>query len=153
MSIQADIVGYDNQGKLTLVVEVKKKLGTDGEWAAKMRHNIVAYSSLSKVRFFLLALPDHFYLWKDKSSAKTEKPTYEIDPISVLKPYLEKANLQIEKLSSSGFEMLITFWLNELLELSESSENFEHNDANKWLIESGLLDAIKHGRIESEITI
>jgi RecB family endonuclease NucS len=30
MSIQADIVGYDNQGKLTLVVEVKNKLGTDG---------------------------------------------------------------------------------------------------------------------------
>lgn len=152
MSI-ADIVAYDNTGKLTLIVEVKNKLGTNSEWAAKMRRNIVEHGYLPNTRFFLLALPDHFYLWKDKYSSGIEKPTYEINPLVFLKPYLEKPNIKIEKLSEAGFEILITYWLNELLQLSESSENFKKNDNNKWLIESGLLNAIKHGRIASEVLL
>jgi len=153
MSIRADVVAYDNEGKLALVVEIKKKLGTNSEWAAKMRCNILAHSFFPNVRFFLLALPDHFYLWKDKDSLEIEKPTYDINPFSFLSPYLERANLQPEKLSEAGFELLITSWLNELLQLSDSPETLKQNDNNKWLFESGLFDAIKHGRVVSEIAL
>ncbi|MSP27614.1 MAG: hypothetical protein EXR80_04015 [Methylococcales bacterium] len=116
-----------------------------------MRRNIVAHGYVPNTRFFLLALPDHFYLWKDKYSSEIERHTYEIDPMVFLKPYVEKSNIKIEKLSEAGFEILITSWLNELLQLSESQESFKQNKNNKWLVESELLNAIKHGRIASEV--
>lgn len=148
MSIQADMVAYDSQGKMALVVEVKNKLGTNSEWAAKMRRNILAHGYPS-ARFFLLALPDHFYLWKDKHSLEIEQPNYDINPFVFLKPYLEKANIQPENLSGAGFELLVSSWLNELLQ----AETVKQDASNTWLAESGLLDAIKQGRVDSEVAL
>jgi hypothetical protein len=150
MSSRADIAVYNNEGKSTLVVEVKNKSGTTAEWAARMRRNIVVHSLLPSARFFLLALPDRFYLWKDKPLPQVEKPTYEIDPLPFLTPYFEEIGVRPENLSSEGFELLMVSWLNELLQASELPETLKQN--NEWLVESGLLDAIKHGRVASEAT-
>ena len=151
MNIQADVTAYDSEGKLALIVEVKNKLGTNSEWAKKMRRNILAHGLLPNARFFLLALPDRFYLWKDKTSAEIETPTYEIDSTPFLKLYFEKANIQPEKISGMGFEFLMTSWLNELLQKSNLLDTSKQQDKNnQWLIESGLLDAIKYGRIVAE---
>lgn len=148
MASRADIVAYDNKGKLTLVIEVKNKLGTTSEWAARMRRNILAHGLLPSTRFFLLALPDRFYLWKDKPLPQVEKPTYEIDPSPFLKPYLQKAGVRPDKLSNEGLELLIRSWLSELLQASELPDALKQN--NEWLVESGLLDALKRGRVASE---
>ncbi|WP_146054524.1 hypothetical protein [Methylovulum psychrotolerans] len=149
MGVRADVVAYDSEGKLALVVEAMDKLGTNSEWAAKMRCNMLV-NGYPSARFFLLALPDHFYLWKDKPSRNIEKPTYDIDPFALLRPYLEKADIRPEKLSRAGFELLVASWLNELSQFGERSEALKKNDHNKWLFESGLLDALKQGRIVSE---
>ncbi|NOQ35338.1 MAG: hypothetical protein GQ569_05515 [Methylococcaceae bacterium] len=153
MNIHADVAAYNSDGELTLIVEVKNKLGTDSEWATKMRRNILAHGLLPNVRFFLLALPDRFYLWKDKSSTEIEKPTYEIDAKAFLKLYFEKVHIQPEKISGMGFEILINLWLNELLQKSSLLESFKQDKNNQWLIESGLLEVIKHGRIVSETIV
>jgi hypothetical protein len=44
------------------------------------------------VRFFLLAVPDKFYLWKEIGLSTEEiEPDYEINPEPFLKPYHRKA--------------------------------------------------------------
>lgn len=151
MTNRADAVAYDSDGNLALVVEVRNKLGTNSEWAARMRQNILIHNTLPSVRFFLLALPDRFYLWKDKPLPTIEPPTYEIDPAPFLQPYFDQAGIQPEDLSSGGFELLMIAWLNELIQSSELPETIDQRD--KWLIESGLLDAIKGGHIASEAVL
>ncbi len=126
MTGQADIAAYDNEGKLALVVEVKNKVGTDSEWAARMRRNILTHGLLPSVRFFLLALPDRFYLWKDKLLQHIEKPSYEINPAPFLKSYLEKVSVNPENLSNEGFQLLIISWL-KLLQTRELSETLRQD--------------------------
>lgn len=65
MSIQADFMVSDRLGQLALVVEAVNILNTTPEWAAKFRHNLPADGLYPDARYFLIALPDTFYLWKD----------------------------------------------------------------------------------------
>jgi hypothetical protein len=38
-----DLALYDRDGQLTAVAEVKNKVGTSREWAARLRRNILAH--------------------------------------------------------------------------------------------------------------
>jgi len=51
---QADLSIYDRNGQLTGVVEIKNKLRTSREWAAKLRRNILAHGGFRNIDFFLL---------------------------------------------------------------------------------------------------
>ncbi len=59
-----DIAVYSRDDKLQLVVEVKNRVKATASWAAHMRRNMVAHLDMPRSPFFLLALPDHFYLWR-----------------------------------------------------------------------------------------
>src|SRR5260370_23723593 len=119
MAARADIAVYDSQGELGIIVDIKNKLGTDDEWAAKMRRNLVAHGFLPKVPFFLLALPDRFYLWKDKYLPQLEKPQYELDPSSFLESYFERAGVQPSSITETGFELLTVLCLSALTHKNE----------------------------------
>ena len=58
----ADFVVHSPDDLVQLVVEVKSVKGATDEWAAKMRRNLLAYAVIPNSRFFLLALPEYFYL-------------------------------------------------------------------------------------------
>ena len=151
MKQMADIIAYDTNGKLTLVVEIKSKLGTSSQWAAKMRRNILAHGLLPSTPFFLLGLPDHFYLWKDNGIIpEVIMPTYEIEPGPFLQPYYEKSGLSLEIISGKSFELIVVSWLSEIL--GTSGQDFIQ-DSQKWLIESGLFEAIRGGHIDLGIPV
>ena len=142
----ADIIAYDTNGQLTLVIEIKSKLGTSAQWAAQMRRNILAHGLLPSTPFFLLGLPDHFYLWKDNGiTPEVIKPTYEIDPRPFLQPYYEKSGLSSETISGKSFELVIVSWLSEILG-TRSQDSLQ--DSQKWLLESGLFEAIHGGYMD-----
>ena len=42
-------------------------------------------------------------------------------------------------------------WLGDLIRLAEQPENLRNGQS--WLVETGLLDAVKNGRIESEVAM
>lgn len=149
MDIQADFVAYDSERKPVLVVEVRNKTGTNSEWAARTRRNMLAHGLIGgDIPYFLLALPDRFYLWKDNFLLQPVKPDYEIDPSPYLMPYLANAGISVESLSGQGFELLIASWLNELLQ--QDSLPLVDGQNDQWLIESGLFDAIRKGYLVSE---
>jgi hypothetical protein len=78
----ANILVYDTRRNLTLTVVTKNVPGKSSEWAALMRHNFYTDENtpLPNVPFFLLALADHFYLWKNVENKGSVKPTYAINP-------------------------------------------------------------------------
>lgn len=146
----ADMTVYDAHGQLALVIEVKNKSGTSSEWAAKMRRNILAHGLIPSAEFFLLALPDHFYLWKNVGMIPGEiPPTYDINPEPFLKPYYDRIGISPEELSGISFELIVFSWLNEL-KLSDKIPSHLPRKLQDWLFESGFFEAIQDGQIEFE---
>ncbi len=43
MATIADLVAYDQEGNLALIVESKGRTHTSSDWATTMRHNILAH--------------------------------------------------------------------------------------------------------------
>ncbi len=143
--LKADLAAYDKDGQLAVIVEVRNILGKSKEWAAKLRRNIYAHGLLPATPYFLLALPDRFYLWKNAGN-KPEmiEPDYETEAGEFLKPYYERSRLSQTGLSETGFESLLAFWMLELM-YSEMNDVLRKN--GEWLTESGLIEAIRGGRI------
>jgi hypothetical protein len=146
MSRIADLVAYDPEGRIVLVAEVKSRTNTSRDWATRMRRNVLAHGLVPSSRFFLLALPDKLYLWKDVGTApEMVEPTYEIDATPFFRPYYEKAKIAPDELSGQSFELIVISWLNVLI-WSGVSEDVP--EAQRRSIEdSGLLDALKGGSI------
>lgn len=141
----ADIIGYDVKGNPTLTVEIKNKKGTDENWAAQMRRNMLAHGTLPKTDFFLLALPDNFYLWKDNdSSTVLIKPNYTVNPNSFLSDYYN----QFSELSKESFELVVTNLLSDILHAHNINDLRISN--KEWLVKSGLFESIKGGHLVSE---
>ncbi len=150
--MRADVVVYDKNGQLAAVIEAKNKKGTSKDWATRMRRNLYAHGDWPKTPYFLLALPDRLYLWKNAANTpEIVEPDYEVDVTDVLKPYYERSGISPEKISGESFEFLLVSWLNEIIQVSTPSN--VNTPSQDWLVNSGLLETIKTGRIVSEVEI
>jgi hypothetical protein len=98
--------------------------------------------------YFLLALPERFYLWKDAPPHLASPPDYDVDAQQVLRPYLDKLQTPLSRLSENSFEHLLRTWLEDLIRSNVDRTQMVQSD--KWLIESGLYDAIKLGIISTQ---
>ena len=146
MKQYADIWAFDKSGQLALIAEVKSKRGTSNEWAAKMRRNMFAHGYLPDSPYFLLALPDAFYLWNDSGRGlEPVEPTQRVDPHPFLQPYYDKTGISSDDLTEKSFEFVVTSWLNQVL-LAKSSQELTGNQ--DWLVDSGLFDRLVGGRLE-----
>jgi hypothetical protein len=144
-----DLAINNRNGQLTLVVEVKNKIGVSPEWAASLRRNLLAHDTLPTAPYLLIAFPDTFYLWTDhETSLEAIAPDYSVDARGIIQPYLERAGFTADQISGQSLELIVSAWLGELLYAETLSE--EGNDY-RWLIDSGLLAAISGGRFAQEV--
>ena len=151
MRFQADMAIYDKAGQLALVVEAKNKLDTTSDWAARMRRNLLAHGLMPNTRFFLLALPDRFYLWKDAGVIpEIGPPHYEIDPKPLLRPYYNDTDPLNGLLTGASFELVVSSWLNTLLQTDILPAELQEQE---WLVESGLFEAIKSGHLAAQVVV
>jgi hypothetical protein len=145
-----DFVAFDPEGNALLVAEAKARTGTSASWAAKMRRNLLAHGLVPDARYFLLALPDRFYLWTDQESNRADiPPTYEIDAGSILGPYFEKAGVTAETISGEAFELIVAAWLHGLVQRRQPEDDLRRK--HPWLFESGLIESIRGGKVEHEV--
>ncbi len=150
--MKADIVVYDRNGQIVLIIEIKKKLGASSEWATKWRRNILSHGSLPDAKFFMTVLPDRFYLWKDAGNLpELVEPTFEIDAKPILKPYFDESGTFPEKITPQGFELIIAAWLNSLLRFNTLLN--QKSDTPKWMIQSGLSEAVNGGYLDYEVIL
>ena len=144
-----DLAVNNRNGQLTLVVEVKNKIGVSPEWAASLRRNLLAHGTLPTAPYLLIAFPDTFYLWTDhETSLEVIAPDYIVDARSIMQPYLERAGFAADQISGQSLELIVSAWLGELL-YAETLPADGHND--HWLIDSGLLAAIAGGHFAQEV--
>lgn len=146
----ADLVLYDRLGQLVAAAEIKNKRGTSGDWAAKLRRNILAHGEFPHVDFYLIITPDRLYLWKGAGEQPDLiQPTYEIDAQRIFKAYLERVGVASGDLSGGAFELVVESWLSDLMRSEEPAEKFANGE--RCLVESGFLDVVKDGRIEYDV--
>ncbi|MCI0438426.1 MAG: hypothetical protein L0177_04775 [Chloroflexi bacterium] len=146
MDTRPDIAVYSPDGRIQLVVEIKTRKGVSDDWAAQLRRNLIVHSAIPRSKFFLLALPDYFYLWKEDYSPSVKPPDYKAKSKEMLRNYL--TTLDVQTLSEPGLELIVEAWLDDLInsELDKSSLGPEWN----WLFDSGLYESIKRGSIVVE---
>ena len=148
---RADVAAYSPDGKLQLVVEIKNKPGASAEWVIHMRRNLLVHSVIPHAPYFLLVLPDFFYLWTDATSASDlAPPHYQIKVTEVLSPYFDQSTQSLNDLSEYSLELLVTSWLENLVNTELQRDEVGLN--LQWLFDSGLYEAITHGSVAIEAT-
>lgn len=150
MQQRADITVYDSERRLQLIVDTRRKLHPSTEWVAQMRQNLLDYKVVPPSPFFLLALPEAFYLWKGNAPERhNAPPDYVIDAGAALAPYTSGIQLPLTELSSFSLQILVTSWLEDLIGARIDAESAA--EGVRGLFDSGLYDAIEGGAIEAAI--
>lgn len=134
-----DFVVYDASDRPRVIVEAKRRLGTDARWAAQLRRNWLVHGPLPEADLFVLVLPDHIYIW-NTSAPSDALPTDEADARPLLSPYFERIGTTPEQIDPQAFEILVAWWLQDLASKARSGEQ-------PTLAPSVLLDAVAGGRI------
>ena len=135
------VVEKPSEGAL-LAVEVTNTPEPSREWAAEFLRNLYVCAQIPPVRYFLLAHPEHLYLWKNPSPAAGE-PDFEGDTAAALESYLRRMpGRSLKKMYRSSLEMLFQAWLGDLVE-----GGIPDSEGLHWLKDSGLLEAVRDAEI------
>jgi hypothetical protein len=149
---QPDITAFDRNGQTVLMVEAKAVTGTSREWASLYRRNLAANGLLPKVPFFLIATPDHFYLWKNAPEAGVAvEPDHEINAAELLDSYYRRSHIEPESVQPEAFQLIVAAWLADVQR--ENAANGALNPGYRWMEDSGLLVALRGGRVVLQATI
>lgn len=140
MSPRPDFVLRSPDDRIVLVVEVKNRANATAEWAAQLRRNLAEIGALPSAPYFLLALPDKFFLWTRPSSNEAVPPDYEFKAETVLRPYAAKLSFPLNDLSSAGFQSLVHLWLEDLVRDGTL-------DPPRWLHASGLDEQLRDATV------
>lgn len=158
---RADVAVYSTDGRLQLVVEVKKRPAAkiSGSWATTIHRNLLTHSGVPNAPYFLLAVPpDHLFLWKKSDSTNHQRNAdYEIEAKRLFEKHPDNLFVGLPQPPSSSqafnehfyLEQLVSFWLEDLVK----SEPSPDDPSYKWLYESGLYGAIKGGSVVMEATV
>lgn len=141
--MNADFAVYDEAGQLSTLVEVKNRVGTTAEWASSLRRNLG--EGLSAPNYFLLVTPDRIYGWKNERLEGSVAPDIVADAQPLLRSYFEDSGIRATEISAQAFEMLVAAWLSELVRLDDPPPGAA------WLRTSGLLDAVRNGRVDCQV--
>ena len=148
---RADVAVYSPEGNLQLVVEIKNRPGASAEWVIHMRRNLRVHAIIPPSLYFLLVLPDFFYLWTDAVSVPDlAPPAYHMKAAEVLAPYLDQFTQSLTDLSEYSLELLVTSWLEDLVGTDLRRDTVGPH--LQWLFDSGLYEAIAHGSVTVEAT-
>ncbi|HEX8451175.1 MAG TPA: hypothetical protein VF647_03705 [Longimicrobium sp.] len=133
------VVRAPNEG-LVLAVEARNRPNASPEWAAEMRHDLAVRGFLPDAPFFLLALRDHFFLWKQPPLLQLVPPDYQAPTREVLRPYLENLRTPLHEFSKVGFEAVVGLWLDDLV-------HGTLNGGSEWLTDSGLRECARNATV------
>lgn len=143
MTPRPDFVIRSPDDRTLLIVEAKTRVNASAEWAAQLRRNLVVNGVLPPAPYFLLALPDKFFLWKHPDSRQAVLPDYEFDAEEVLRPYAASLGFPLDSLSGASFEWVVRLWLDDLV-------RGDALEQPRWLRASGLDEQLKDAVVSAQ---
>lgn len=143
-----DIVAEGPAGDVRLIVETKAKQGTNEDWATAFHFTLATAWNEKAPLYFLLALPDKFYLWDPETSHLAVRPKYVADSAAVLGPYLESIGSRKARVSSMAFELAVQAWMQDLIQ--RLARNEKPAESETWVEQSGLGDVLRGAHLVYE---
>jgi hypothetical protein len=134
----ADIMVYDRDNRVVAVVEVKAAREKLANWAANLRHQLLRDIPDANQKFMIIIGREESYLWSGQGESAVVATT------DLLGSYLRRINSQADHVTPEALELIVGIWLSDL---TRSRIPLDHSGP-AWLRESGLLDAVKDGRVE-----
>jgi hypothetical protein len=139
--VRYDFAAYDRAGKLTVVVEAKRRTKTSAEWAAHFRRNLMAHGTPPPGELFAIVAPDKIYTWR-AGAAMDARPDAEIDATPILASYFERSKSRPDRIDEGAFELLVAWWLEDIARESKADDR---------LMGTGLVEALAGGRVAREV--
>ena len=144
-----DLILYHPNGWPIAAVDLRTKMGTTPEWAAKLRRNLLGHGGSVPARYFLVIPPDRLYLWDGSGTEPAElPPTHVVDASALFRPYFDAANLDPEAIRGTAFELVVDTWLAELTRADSAAIEQGAVPASEELLRSGFVEAIRNARLE-----
>lgn len=138
----SDIVVYDRNHQILLLVEVKATQQTTQEWAVAVREHASRRSRGFVPRYFMVVARDFIYCWGN--AAATHRPEVVAETDQLIGAYLRDAGLSTAEVPGSALELAVGIWLLDL-----TSDNERTPAAAAELNE--LRDAVRDGSIEFSV--
>jgi hypothetical protein len=102
----------------------------------------------ANVAFFLIATPDHFYVWKRVPlTAELKEPDYDVNPSAFLAPVPAEIQSLPTFARAHSFEYTVKTWLADLMNSTPAGNG---GAPQQWLVESGLHSALQGGTVAFE---
>jgi hypothetical protein len=96
----------EKRGHPIVAVESRNIESPSAEWAAKFLSNILEEGDVPECPYFLLALRNRIYLWRN-AKLPVALPDFEGDTADALEPHLVRLRRPLAGLSLDSFRMLI----------------------------------------------
>lgn len=137
----ADIVVYDELGRVVLLAEVKTpRARTTAHWAADIRTDVAQQLKGFLPDYFLVVTRAVCYLWTSSSPADA-LPDLELTTGELLGNYLHDVGVPAEKITDSALELVVGIWLRDLTRGAQRATEVLPPTL-------GLAAATENGRIE-----
>lgn len=162
----ADVTVVDRKGKPVLAAEARSRFDVSDSWASGTFRNLYAHGSIPDVPYFLLALPDTFYLWRDPGKKALEAfmegrrsalgevdvpPDYSEPAWEIIRPYLGRRDPHPQEVSSHAMRMVLDAFLVAVLNTQDLTRENAPNNL-WWLFDSGLHEAMRGGSLAGTVT-
>lgn len=139
-----DFVVRSPDDHIVLAVEARRQADASPEWAAEMRRNLAELGVIPETPYFLLALPDKFYLWKCATAKEAVPPDLEVDAADALRPYQALMRFPLGELSPAGFDSIVWLWLEDLTRANGSGQP-------EWIRTSGLDKHLRNAIVTAQL--
>jgi hypothetical protein len=109
--MQFDFVATNPSGRPLVVVEAKRLAPTSPDWARQFHRNLLAHGSFD-AEWLLIVTPDRAYAFRERDPEAS--PDVVVDMRSRLKPYFKRLDATPDSISSSTFDHVVAWWLEDL---------------------------------------
>jgi hypothetical protein len=150
MPFPADIVVESRDGEPLLIVEPKNRTGLDDSTAAAIRRNLVDDYGLSETPApaFLLLSQERGFLWTGAHADRLAPAPYQFSMTEVVRRYLP--SLAPDRwLWGDELGLVVVQWLHELIGGTSPLDT----EAERTILDSGLLASLRGGRVVEEIRV
>ncbi|MFP2896088.1 hypothetical protein [Corallococcus sp. 4LFB] len=135
-----DFAVYDRTGRLRAQIEARAHPRATRSWAKQFWLDLEEMELRPTAELFVLVTPLRLFIW-ELSKVKTGTPTRTLDAKEILAPYFTRAEILPTEINPAAFEMLVSWWLNDLTSKQRMSSG------PSSLTRTGLLQVLSDGEV------
>jgi hypothetical protein len=112
--LQYDFAVYDSHGRLSALVEAKRRFGTDVRWAREWHATAAERAKQSSEANVVLVTPERVYVWRSGAS-ESAQPDWTLQAGPWLAPYFARLKIGLKEVDPRVFEEIVGLCLQDVV--------------------------------------